>query len=389
MHVAVCLAAAAGVDPARIAIVDPAPLLLARWRHVVANTGMTHLRSPGVHHLDVEPWSLHRFAGVPAGRGRSPLFAAPYDRPAVALFQAHADAVVARHGLAERHVQAHVRSADPDADGVTLGLDDGSVLRAERVVLALGLSDQPSIPGWARGLAGAGLPVHHVLCPSYALEPEGVGPRVVVVGAGISGAQVALRLAGAGRDVTLVTRHPLREHLFDSDPGWLGPRFMAAFAAERDPDRRRAAIRGARHRGSLPHEVRVRLAGAVRDGRIRLAIDEVDAVGCAGRVVSLRLRGGDVEADTVLLATGYESMRPGGPLTAGLVERYGLRVASCGHPLVDAALRWHPRLHVVGPLAELELGPTARNIAGARRAAERIVTFVISRAERNGRASAA
>ncbi|MCH2107642.1 MAG: hypothetical protein MK291_13495, partial [Planctomycetes bacterium] len=35
--------------------------------------------------------------------------------------------------------------------------------------------------------------------------------------------------------------------------------------------------------------------------------------------------------------------------------------------------RWHPRVFVSGALAELELGPTARNIAGARRSADRIV----------------
>jgi len=46
----------------------------------------------------------------------------------------------------------------------------------------------------------------------------------------------------------------------------------------------------------------------------------------------------------------------------------------CGYPIVDRDLRWgHPRIFVSGALAELELGPSARNIAGARLAAERIV----------------
>ena len=42
-------------------------------------------------------------------------------------------------------------------------------------------------------------------------------------------------------------------------------------------------------------------------------------------------------------------------------------------PIVDSALRWHPRIHVSGPLAELELGPASRNIAGARLAGTRLV----------------
>ena len=56
-----------------------------------------------------------------------------------------------------------------------------------------------------------------------------------------------------------------------------------------------------------------------------------------------------------------------------LVESASLPCASCGYPVVDKALRWHPRVYVSGPLAELELGPSSRNISGARRAAERLV----------------
>ena len=43
--------------------------------------------------------------------------------------------------------------------------------------------------------------------------------------------------------------------------------------------------------------------------------------------------------------------------------------------LVDKNLRWgrNGRIFVSGALAELEIGPSSRNIAGARLAAERIV----------------
>ena len=56
-----------------------------------------------------------------------------------------------------------------------------------------------------------------------------------------------------------------------------------------------------------------------------------------------------------------------------LIESAQLACADCGYPIVDAALRWHSRVFVSGALAELELGPSSRNIAGARRAAERII----------------
>ena len=73
-----------------------------------------------------------------------------------------------------------------------------------------------------------------------------------------------------------------------------------------------------------------------------------------------------------MLATGFAPDRPGAWLD-GVSERLGLPLSACGYPIVDRALRWHPRIHVSGALAELELGPAARNIAGARMASERLL----------------
>ena len=91
-----------------------------------------------------------------------------------------------------------------------------------------------------------------------------------------------------------------------------------------------------------------------------------------------RIEGDALEVDRVLLATGYSRERPGGALVDDLVASAGLRCAPCGYPMVDRALRWHRRIHVSGPLAELELGPVARNIAGARRAGDRIAAWAAS-----------
>ena len=83
--------------------------------------------------------------------------------------------------------------------------------------------------------------------------------------------------------------------------------------------------------------------------------------------------------DRILLATGFETRRPGGALLDNLIESASLPCASCGYPVVDTALRWHPRVWVAGPLAELELGPLARNIAGARRAGDRLINSILGR----------
>ena len=190
----------------------------------------------------------------------------------------------------------------------------------------------------------------------------------------MSAGQVALRLLAEGHRVHLIARHPLRQRQFDSDPGWLGPRYMTRFSNECSLEKRRSMISEARHRGSMPRDVRRSLRRAIDRGRIRWHETDVDSLAPFGDRVNLHLATGeDVDVDRVLLATGFRHPRPGGRLVDDLMEAQSLPYAPCGYPVTDAALRWHPRVYVTGPLAELELGPVSRNIAGARRAADRVV----------------
>ena len=46
--------------------------------------------------------------------------------------------------------------------------------------------------------------------------------------------------------------------------------------------------------------------------------------------------------------------------------------AICGYPVVGEDLRWQERIFVTGPLAELQIGPCARNIIGARNVGRRL-----------------
>lgn len=369
VHQAVRLVGEAGVDPERLAIVDPADALLASWRRCVGNTGMTHLRSPGVHHLGIEPFELLRFDG--GGKGLTVTkrdFKRPYNQPSVELFAAHCDEVIERHGLADCHHVGKVERIEPHDDRVDVQLADGTCLQARRVVLALGAAEHPCRPRWAEGLAS----VRHIFEPGFVLDPEAVPQRVAVVGGGITAAQVALRLSRT-HTVHRVTRHGLRTEMFDSDPGWIGRKYMVGYLEIDDLGLRRRIIGAARHSGSVPPSIARRLRGAVERGAIVEHLTEV--LSASGDPLVLELADGKLEVDQVLLATGFERRRPGGALVDGLVHEHGLQCAACGYPVVDENLRWHPRVAVTGPLAELELGPVARNIIGARRAAERIVAW--------------
>ena len=370
VHLAVRLIGEAKVDPARLRIVDPGPGLLHAWHRCSANTGMSFLRSPAVHHLDLDPWSLRQFAKTRSGSKL--LFKRPYDRPSVELFADHCNHVIDRFGLRELQVRDSASRIEIQCDRARVHLRDSNPLEAHRIILAMGASNRPVWPTWASALRRGGALVHHVFEAGLRLDPKAWPNRVAVIGGGITACQVALRFAATGRTVHLVSRHALRKHQFDSDPGWLGPKHMWRYSRIRDPKMRRRAIDTARLSGSAPPDVLRRLNLAIARG------DIVQHQGqCTARLAEdglcVTVGTSRVHVDGVLLATGFASRRPGGTLVDELVQSHALPCADCGYPIVDSNLRWHPRVYVTGPLAELEIGPISRNIAGARRAADRIV----------------
>ncbi|MFN3596427.1 MAG: SidA/IucD/PvdA family monooxygenase [Rubricoccaceae bacterium] len=359
----------------RLRVLDPHAAPLAQWHAHTAATGMDFLRSSIVHHIDVDPYGLQHFAASEAGRGVA-RFARPYRRPSVALFRAHAEAVVAREGLAALRLRGTARRLRRTAAGWALETDRG-LLVARHVVLAPG-PPPPHWPSWARPLRDADAPVAHLFEPGFSREAIGAWARAVVVGGGISAAQAALALAqhrpGA---VTLVMRHAPRIHDLDADPGWLGPKYLEGFHAEPCRVRRRQAIAAARHRGSWPPAVHAAMQRAAARGHLRCVQAAVREASWDGHALRLTLASGEaLAADRLVLATGFAPERPGGALVARAVAELGLPVAPCGFPLLDPALRWQAGLFVTGGLAELELGPVARNIAGARMAATRLAAQV-------------
>ena len=376
VHIAARLLGDAKISFDHLRIVDPGDRLLARWRTCTEATGMSHLRSPSVHHLGIEHGALQRFAGKHK-RERSGRFAPPFDRPSLELFNAHCEQVEKAFGLADLHIRNQAVSCSIDCDHVSVRLDDGQELEARNLVLAIGASDQPHWPDWA---PRCNQRVHHVFAPGFDGWPEST-ETVVVVGGGISAGHVVLRLLAEGHDVHLVSRHPLRQHQFDSDPGWLGWKYTEVFSRELNFEQRRAVITDARHTGSVSPDIGRALRRAITRNRIQWHEAEVTELASTDNRLEVALSADTtVCADRVLLATGFDSQRPGGSMIDELVASASLPCSRCGYPIVDASLRWHPRIFVSGPLAELELGPVSRNIAGARRAGDRILDAIRSSA---------
>jgi cation diffusion facilitator CzcD-associated flavoprotein CzcO len=243
LHCAHVLTTRRGVARERVRILDPHPAPLARWQCYTANTGMAFLRSPDVHHLDVHPMSLYHFARSAAGQSSMP-FLNPYQRPALALFQAHVDWLVQRHALTTMWLVGQAEGLRLCQGGLRVETTHGA-LAARRVLLAIG-SNVPLWPGWARRLRAAGAAIDHVFDPHFrrtALPPWG---HAVILGGGITAVQTTLAMAQAAPGtVTLLSRHPLRVHQFDSDPCWIGPKCYNAFECNRDMARRRALLSAA------------------------------------------------------------------------------------------------------------------------------------------------
>ncbi len=376
-HLAARLLGAGKVERARLRILDPHDEPFAVWRRCTRNTGMRFLRSPQVHHIGLAPFALRSFAATPTARGVA-AFRSPYSRPGLAFFDLHCDAVRRSLALDEAGLRGTAQAIHAITDGLRVETDHGAI-EARNVALALGASDCLEWPDWARALREVGASIHHIFEPGFVRASMRPWGHAVVIGGGITAAQMAMTLGEPAHGlVTMLSPHPIRRHLFDADPGWIGPRHLHAFHAQQDPSARRAMIRDARQRGTMPPEVAKDLRRTLDCGVVALVEDSVAQAHARGPgavdLVLARSRR-RLRADVVLLATGFAPRRPGAFLDQA-IDTLGLRCAPCGYPIIDQALRWHPRVRVMGPLAELEVGPIARNLSGARDAAARIVASV-------------
>ncbi|MFC3229439.1 flavin-containing monooxygenase [Marinibaculum pumilum] len=172
-----------------------------------------HLRSTGLPFLIVdraarpgEAWrqrydSLTLF--TPRRYSALPGMALPGDPDGFASAGEFADylARYAAHFTLPLRLGAAVRRLRQDADGgFTAALAGGESLRADRVVVATGAFQYPVVPALA---AGADPDLPQLTLADYRRPAQLPPGRILVVGDGASGRDIAAELAAAGRDVIL------------------------------------------------------------------------------------------------------------------------------------------------------------------------------------------
>lgn len=357
-----------------MAIIDPHDKPLATWLRCTNTLEMPYLRSPSIHHIDVDPFGLEKFARSPQGR-YLPRFTIPYDRPSLELFNRHCQQTFEETQMLKCWIQGRAVAMERLKNGWRVILSNGQEMTGQHVVLAMGLSEHPYYPEWAKHIQVSGGPITHVFDKDIP-DLNDLPRPIMVIGGGISAAHISLRLSRLfPSEVTLLTRHSLRVHQFDSDPGWLGPKYMSSFRSIQDYSERRKAIQKARFRGSMPSELHKALVRSQQRSLLSIIYDEVKTASYHDNQMVLHLASEkDIITGSIVLATGFHAHVPGMNWLQSTITSEGLLCADCGFPIVSPkTLEWGPNLFVIGALAELEIGPVSRNIAGARRGAERII----------------
>ncbi|RSD25905.1 FAD/NAD(P)-binding protein [Mesobacillus subterraneus] len=363
------------VLPEGLRIIDPHDSPLFTWMKNTERIGMQFLRSPFVHHLDVDPFSLIKFAGKQHKKRTD--FYGVYKRPSLPIFNEHSLELFRDLRLMECWHQGSVNWINRDAGSWSVSTVSGEVVRSKNIVLALSVNEQLNIPDWADSIGDDGKQTFHIFDRNVDLSR--LQAPVAVIGGGITAAHLVIKLSALyPGQVHLFKRHPFRVYDFDSDPGWLGPKKQTTYAMIKDYTERREMIKQARNRGSLPKELFYRLKVLEKNQLIKVTDGEIiNARRSEGPKIVLSTDQQEVKVRSVVFATGFKPSRPGGEWLETAIQRHALPCAECGYPIVSESLEWCKNLYVMGPLAELEIGPIARNISGARQAAERIVRSVL------------
>ncbi|MDX8363374.1 SidA/IucD/PvdA family monooxygenase [Cytobacillus sp. IB215316] len=317
-------------------IIDPHKEPIEKWRKLTNRIGMEYLRSPSVHHIDVNAFSLQNFSKS----FKHTNFYGHYKRPSLTLFNEHCDSIIKDIRLKDSWEQGRVIHVNKEAGKWKIKTDKGKSVLSNNLVISISVNEQLHIPEWAKdldiGIAGH---VSHIFSEELT-SLKNLQPPVVVVGGGITAAHTVIQLCNLfPRKVTLLSRHRLRVHELDSDPGWLGPKYMKYFSEITDYKIRREQITHARHKGSIPKEIYQKLIKLEKQETLRIVYDEVELASQYNSEILLNHKSGTRDLfKTIILATGFESNLPEKSWLKQLIQNEDLMCANCGYPIVSQRL---------------------------------------------------
>ena len=372
-------------EPKNLVIVDAGPTPLWTWRQRAANCGMYKLRSDVNYHLDCWPvsasYTLAEWAESYNMQAETMLLDTQTQHlvATTRLFNAHCDWFMAQRQAKQawRWQQGLVTSLvhNDRFKNWQVCLKDGQTLTAQHVVVATG-QQQLNYPDWVEAIR----PVYHLLdlhTPTTSLNWQALH-HVTVIGEGLSSLNFALSMVQSGLPqpkVTLLINRPFKTSVLETDPATLAPEFLAHFSAV-DYSTRRQLIQQSRITGSVP----LLSLQALQASPVEIRQDLVKNAQMYPSSESVRLglaSGAILDTEAVVLGTGFAKGRCWDKLVQRLASDYDLALAEGDFPIPGADLQWLDGLYLLGGLAELELGPTSRNLAGAGQGVRRIMRSLL------------
>ena len=348
------------VDPvADVTVIDHSDEWLASWNQQFERAEINTLRSPIVHHPSPNPYALTDFV-TRNDLSRSGL---PYDPPTTEAFSDFCTEIIAEADLAPP-LPAIPESLRSDHKSVELRTSVG-IIRAENLIIAAN-PHQRVIPQWTWNLIGhqAGL-LEHALDVNLPGMPELSGQRIAIIGGGLTAAHLARNAALKGATATIIARRPLQIRDFDTEPGWLGPKYLNNYQAESDAGQRIQTAKAARNGGSIPAWMHDSLTSPTKGGSIKI-LDSTEVLSAhttspKGCVLHLNINE-KIYSDQVWLATGTQSTFDTVRWLQPILDDIPI---IDGFPLVDQSLRLGPHpIFVMGRAATFALGPAAGNLWG-------------------------
>lgn len=351
----------------------------------VPTAGATHDR-PGIVDINMRDWK-------------------DYYRPSTGFFQDFCDDLVNRYGLENcvrkeevvdvQYGDIHVLDRDEWVQGFLLKAESGRVFAAKTCVIAAGHRGLINFPIAGLALESSATLDHmchttHIFAGDVTFPPEkcsASSKQIVIVGGGLTLAQLAHVACSAGQKVVLLLRGPLKIKHFDFHLDWVTKykNVKKASFYNLDTDQERfELINSAREGGSVNPEYHRILSKHVQAGNLTvMRHSEILNGELEENTWNLTVQTKDpnqdqpvisnLEARYVVCATGIRADVEALDFLHGIQKSFPIDLVN-GFPCLTDDLQWRSDipLYMVGKYASLRIGPTSANLDGARSGAERV-----------------
>ena len=386
----------------RVCVVDSNPEWMASWKSNFEQLRIRHLRSSALAHPNMfDRRALLTYASNHgrdedelkqsncgkmkelSGLGRE-TNTGMWDLPSTSLFEDFCDDLC--QNLKHTYFQGYASDLTKGKNGgYQLGWTDTSgkqhSVGAKRVILATGMTGYPVVPKGLVSCPTISWKAPDAFCFAPKTRTTNVPHHVLVVGGGLTAAQVALRIAEEGNTCILCSRRPLHEKHFDVPVEWFDKRKTAECLSKfyhETIENRLQQLKEVRNGGSIPASYMKRLRKFegksltrwVGEVKFKDETDNDNDNTADEKKIRIRFEDKTVFFDRVILATGVAPDCTANPFCRKVLENFPITVHG-GFPDVTQDLRWSEddEIFVIGAMAALQVGPDAGNLMGMRRAA--------------------